>query len=168
MQIDYQIQILANAIISFSDSYAKNKQGKENEQPESEPTQSLIDIVSTLQSLIDQIQYNNGCKSVIQIPKFLQSLSALVTFRLGSCLNKEIDRQRLEVRSSSRNCLSRIQVNGDEQIQTVLVDQGYGRVMSISYCTAGGKGEEQDLEILNGLIRIYYFLLELYEGRNNY
>ncbi|KAA6387736.1 MAG: hypothetical protein EZS28_016735, partial [Streblomastix strix] len=33
---------------------------------------------------------------------------------------------------------------------------------------AGGKGEEQDLEILNGLIRIYYFLLELYEGRNNY
>jgi hypothetical protein len=38
--------------------------------------------------------------------------------------------------------------------------------MSISICTAGGKGEEQDEETLNGLIRIYDFLRELHEGRN--
>ncbi|KAA6374770.1 MAG: hypothetical protein EZS28_029702, partial [Streblomastix strix] len=46
------------------------------------------------------------------------------------------------------------------------VRQGYGRMMSITFCTAGGKGEEQDEEIYNGLKQISRFLRELYEGRN--
>ncbi|KAA6400481.1 MAG: hypothetical protein EZS28_003997 [Streblomastix strix] len=41
-------------------------------------------------------------------------------------------------------------------------------MMSISYCTAGGVGEKQDQEILNGLIHINHFLRKLHKGRNYY
>ncbi|KAA6354377.1 MAG: hypothetical protein EZS28_050096, partial [Streblomastix strix] len=44
---------------------------------------------------------------------------------------------------------------------------GYGRVMSITFSTAGGVGEEQDEEINVGLGDIYYFLIDLHEGRYN-
>ncbi|KAA6358852.1 MAG: hypothetical protein EZS28_045621, partial [Streblomastix strix] len=42
---------------------------------------------------------------------------------------------------------------------------GYGRVIFISICTAGGKGEEQDNAIWKGLVRFYRFLNELHTGR---
>ncbi|KAA6380181.1 MAG: hypothetical protein EZS28_024292 [Streblomastix strix] len=123
-------------------------------------------IASSLQFLRNQIQYYNTCKQVIQIPKLLQSLSALVTFRLGIHINLDVDNQRLKVRCWSRDCLFWIQHFGDEQDQSVLINNGYGRVTSISICTAGGKGEEQDLEIFYGLMHIFYFFRELHEGRN--
>ncbi|KAA6378871.1 MAG: hypothetical protein EZS28_025604 [Streblomastix strix] len=136
MQFKQQIKEKARSIISFTDSYAQNIQGKENEQPESEPTSSLIYIVSSLQYLRDQIQNNNTRKQLIQIPKLLQSLVALSLYK------------------------------DDEQDQTELVNFGYGRVTSISISTAGGIGEEEDLEIYYEQYRIYWFLRDLYEGRN--
>ncbi|KAA6366114.1 MAG: hypothetical protein EZS28_038360, partial [Streblomastix strix] len=133
MQTKQEIQNTANLIISFTDSYTQNKQGKQNEQPESESLPPLSEVGSTLLSLRNQIQ---------------------------------VDQQRLDVRSWSRACLSRIQSFGDEQVQQELVNYGYGRVMSLSFSTAGGVGEEQNMEIENGLYRIYRFLRQLHEGRN--
>ncbi|KAA6357470.1 MAG: hypothetical protein EZS28_047003, partial [Streblomastix strix] len=102
---------------------------------------------------------------MIQIPKLLKSLVALSRFRLGTHLREEIDLQRLEVRSRSQRCLSGIRYNGDKQVQTDLVTQGYGRVMFITICAAGGQGEEQDVEIWNGLEYITDFLRELHESK---
>ncbi|KAA6353876.1 MAG: hypothetical protein EZS28_050597 [Streblomastix strix] len=72
---------------------------------------------------------------------------------------------RLEIRCNSRWCLYWIQWDGDEQDQTVLVNNGYGRVTSITFSTAGGQGEEQDDEIRNGLVCISDFLRRLHEGK---
>ncbi|KAA6402267.1 MAG: hypothetical protein EZS28_002198, partial [Streblomastix strix] len=167
MQTEQQIQDVASLIIQFNDSYAQNKQGKQKEQPESESNPQLTDIVSTLLSLQHQIEVNRSCYQVIQIPKILQSLSALVTFRLGTYIDLDVDRQSLEVRSWNRWCFNQIQRFGDEQDQQELVNNEYGRVMSLSLCTAGGAGEEQDEEIRNGLYYIYDFLRQLHEGRND-
>ncbi|KAA6353897.1 MAG: hypothetical protein EZS28_050576 [Streblomastix strix] len=104
---------------------------------------------------------------MIKIPKLLQSLVALSRFKVGCHLREEIDQQNLEVRNKCRRCLKFIQECCDEQVQIEIVKQGYGRVMSISICTAGGKGEEQDEEIYYGLRSIYLFLRELHLGRYN-
>ncbi|KAA6391807.1 MAG: hypothetical protein EZS28_012665 [Streblomastix strix] len=167
MQTEQQIQDVAKAIVSFTDSYAQNKQGKQKEQPESESNPSLTNIVSTLLSLQHQIEVNRSCYQVIHIPKLLQSLSALVTFRLGTHIDLDVDRQSLKVRSWSRWCFNQIQRFGDEQDQTELVNNEYGRMLSITFCTAGGIGEEQDAEIYNGLSYIFWFLRQLHEGRND-
>ncbi|KAA6380827.1 MAG: hypothetical protein EZS28_023645, partial [Streblomastix strix] len=119
-----------------------------------------------LQFLQNQILKNNTSKQVIQIPKLLKSLTTLVTFRLGTHIDLDVDNQRLKVRSWSRLCLIYIQYFGDEQDQSELVNKRYGRVTSISFCTAGGQGEERDYEIWNGLDRISRFLRELHYGRN--
>ncbi|KAA6369969.1 MAG: hypothetical protein EZS28_034504 [Streblomastix strix] len=168
MQSKQKIQVIAKAIISFTDSYTYNKQGKRNEQSEFESTLQLAYIVSTLQSLENQIQYNNALKQIIKTKKLLKSLIALTKFRLGTHIDLDVDRQRLEVRSGSQRCLSWIQCKGDEQIQTELINNGYGRVISIQISTAGGIGEEQDWEIFNGFIQISNFLRALHQGRNNY
>ncbi|KAA6368851.1 MAG: hypothetical protein EZS28_035622 [Streblomastix strix] len=167
MHSEQQIQEEASAIISFSDSYTQNKERKQNEQQDSESISSLTDITSPLDSLSYQIQYIHTCKQVIQIPKFLQSLSALSLYKVGSHLREEIDLLRLKVRSLSRRCLRYIQRYGDEQVQSELVNQGYGRLISITLSTAGGQGEEQDEEIYYGLDYIYHFLRALHTGRNN-
>ncbi|KAA6357501.1 MAG: hypothetical protein EZS28_046972 [Streblomastix strix] len=120
-----------------------------------------------LQFLRNQIRNNNTSKQVIQIPKLLKSLTTLVTFRLGIHIDLDVDNQRLKVRSWSRQCFRWIQHFGDEQDQSELVNNGYGRVMSIKFCTAGGKGEEQDMEIRNGLFLITRFLIKLHAVRNN-
>ncbi|KAA6371028.1 MAG: hypothetical protein EZS28_033446 [Streblomastix strix] len=165
MQQKQEFYETARAIVSFTDSYTQNKQGKQNEQPESESISSITKICSSLQFLRNQIQYNNGCKQIIQIPKLLKSINALSRFRLGIYIDLDVDNQRLKVRSWSRRCLCWILIKGDEQDQSQLVNKRYGRVMSTAFCTAGGKGEEQDDEIWNGLDRIYLFLRELHEGR---
>ncbi|KAA6367638.1 MAG: hypothetical protein EZS28_036835 [Streblomastix strix] len=138
---------------------------KQNEQQDSESTPSITYIVSAIRFIYSQIWNNNQCKQLIQIPKLLRSLVALSIFKVGIHIDQILDLLRLKVRHQSRQCLDRIQQNGDEQIQADLVNIGYGRVMSISYCTAGGIGEEDDEEILNGLSNIYYFLENLHEGR---
>ncbi|KAA6372329.1 MAG: hypothetical protein EZS28_032146 [Streblomastix strix] len=56
----------------------------------------------------------------------------------------------------------------DWNFQSELVNQEYGRVMSISVSTAGGVGEKQDEQINYGLKHIFWLLRELHEGRNNY
>ncbi|KAA6331507.1 MAG: hypothetical protein EZS28_053382, partial [Streblomastix strix] len=139
-----------------------------NEQPESESISSLTKICSSLQSLSYQIRDNNTRKQVTQIPKLLQSLSALSLYRLGIHLREDIDQQRLEVRSRSRWYLRYIQEKCDKQVQTELVNNGYGRVMSLSFSTAGGKGEGRNKEIEIGLMNISDFVRELHQGRNNY
>ncbi|KAA6380984.1 MAG: hypothetical protein EZS28_023488 [Streblomastix strix] len=96
---------------------------------------------------------NSSCKQVIWIPNLRRSLTTLVTFRLDTHLREEIDQQRLEVRSTSRDCLYWFQVYGDEQDQTELVNNEYGRVMSITFSTAGGVGEEQNQEIIDAQIK---------------
>ncbi|KAA6365899.1 MAG: hypothetical protein EZS28_038574 [Streblomastix strix] len=168
MESDYQIKKARRAIISFTDSYTQNKQGKRNEQPESDPAPSLVEISTYLQYLRDQICYNNALKQMIKIPKLLRSLVALVTFRLGTHIDLDVDNQRLKVRSWSQRCLGYILYFGDEYVQSELVNVEYGRVLFISICTAGGKGEEQDEEIYNGLKYISEFLRELHYGRNDF
>ncbi|KAA6400228.1 MAG: hypothetical protein EZS28_004245 [Streblomastix strix] len=165
MESDYLIQNAANAIISFTDSYTKIKQGKQNEQQKSDSISSLTEISSCLKSINDQIRNINTSKQVIQIPKIHQSLSTLSLYKVGNHIGQEIDRQIFTVRSSSRDCLSSIRFFGDEQVQSELVNQGFGRMICISFCTAGGVGEEQDEEIEHGLYRIYRFLKDLHEGR---
>ncbi|KAA6393101.1 MAG: hypothetical protein EZS28_011371 [Streblomastix strix] len=96
----------------------------------------------------------------------LRSLVALSLYRLSSCLNDEIDRLQLSLRSRSRDCLYWIQYNGDEQVQSELVNIEYGKMMSITFSAAGGVGEEHDEETRDGLYYIYLFLRELHEGRN--
>ncbi|KAA6360297.1 MAG: hypothetical protein EZS28_044176 [Streblomastix strix] len=168
MQQEQEFYETANVIVSFTYSYTQNQQRKEKEQPESEPTPSLTDIISSLQSLLRQILKNRTCKQVIQIPKLLRSLIELSRFKVGNHIGQKIDKQRIEVRKSSRLCLWNIQFSGDEQDQSELVNVGFGRVMSISYSTAGGVGEERYQEICNGLHNISWFLRELHEGRNDY
>ncbi|KAA6403462.1 MAG: hypothetical protein EZS28_001016 [Streblomastix strix] len=165
MQSKQKIEDLARAIISFADSYTNMKGRKQNEQSESEPKPSLMDVTSSLQSLSKQI-YIDPCKSLIQIPKLLQSLVALSRFKVGTHIDSDEDRQRVQMRSNSRDCLRLIQFYGDEQAQQELINIGFGKVMSITFSTAGGKGEEQDEEIYYGLQNIFNFLLELRKGRN--
>ncbi|KAA6385594.1 MAG: hypothetical protein EZS28_018879 [Streblomastix strix] len=55
-----------------------------------------------------------------------------------------------------------------ELIQSELANIGYFRVLVIAITTAGGNGEEQDLEINDGFDRISDFLIQLHQGRNNY
>ncbi|KAA6364173.1 MAG: hypothetical protein EZS28_040300 [Streblomastix strix] len=167
MQQKQELYETARAIVSFTDSYTQNKQGKQNEQPESESIPSITKISAYLQYLIDKIQENNTRKQVIQIPKLLKSLITLVTFRLGTHIDLDVDNQRLEVRSWSRECLRYIQQLDDEQDQSELVNKRYGRMLSTAFCTAGGKGEEQDLEIFYGMVRIFSFLIKLHAGRND-
>ncbi|KAA6359532.1 MAG: hypothetical protein EZS28_044941 [Streblomastix strix] len=104
---------------------------------------------------------------MIQIPKLLKSITTLSLYKIDVHIGQELDQMRLEIRCNSRWCLYWIQVWGDEQVQSELVNKRYGRVTSISICTAGGKGEEQDQEIYNGLKYIFSFLRELHAGRNN-
>ncbi|KAA6399836.1 MAG: hypothetical protein EZS28_004641 [Streblomastix strix] len=110
---------------------------------------------------------NKSCKQVIQIPKFLHSLTVLSSFKLETQFSKKINNQRWEVRHWSRLCLAWIQHYGDEYDQTELANYGYGKVICILFSTAGGIGEEQNEEIGNGLMYIYDFLRELHKGRNN-
>ncbi|KAA6393868.1 MAG: hypothetical protein EZS28_010602 [Streblomastix strix] len=103
---------------------------------------------------------------MIQIPKLLQSLIALSRFKVGSPIDLDVDRQGLQVRHWSRWCLIQIQDCGDVKMQTELVNVGYGRMMTTTFSTTGGVGEEQDKEIYYGLFYIFRFLRELHEGRN--
>ncbi|KAA6390932.1 MAG: hypothetical protein EZS28_013540 [Streblomastix strix] len=169
MQSYQQIQIATNTIISFTDSFTKNKEIKQNEQYESDSESSLTEISSSLKSLINQILDNNTHKYVIiKTPKLLQSLHALSLYKISTHIDLDVDNQRFSIRSSSRRCLRLIQIYGDEQVQSELVNQGFGRVMSISFCNAGGICEEQDQEIYYGLNNISGFLRDLHVGRNDY
>ncbi|KAA6382745.1 MAG: hypothetical protein EZS28_021726 [Streblomastix strix] len=166
MQSNQDFNGIAIAIISFTDSDTKNKQGKQNEQSESVSTLSLAQVTSSLEQLWRQIDMNKSSKQVTQIPKLLQSLIALVNFRLGTHLNEQTDLLRLKVRRQSRLCLYWIQYIGGEQVQSEIVNNEYGRVMSLQFSTAGGIGNEKDEEIYTGLIYIYNFLERLRYGRN--
>ncbi|KAA6369607.1 MAG: hypothetical protein EZS28_034866 [Streblomastix strix] len=168
MQSKLKVNEIARAIVSFTDSYTQNKQGEQNEQPESESIPSITKICSSLQFLRNKILSNNTRQQVIQIPKLLQSISALSRFNIDIHIGQELDQMRFEIRCDCRQCLFWIQQFGDEQDQTEIVTQGYGRVISITFSTAGGKGEEQDKEICYELNHIYLFLRELHEGRNWY
>ncbi|KAA6389195.1 MAG: hypothetical protein EZS28_015277 [Streblomastix strix] len=168
MQSNQDVNGIVRVIIRFTESDTKNKQEKQNEQSESESTLSLAQVTSSLESLWRQIQDKQSCKQVIRVPKLLQSLIALVTFRLGTHLREQTDLLRLKVRRQSRLCLYWIQDYGNEQYQTDLVNVGYGRATSISLSTAGGVGEEKDAEIKDGFDHIYYFLRQLHDGRNEW
>ncbi|KAA6372663.1 MAG: hypothetical protein EZS28_031812 [Streblomastix strix] len=161
------MQDAARAIISFTDSNAYKKERKQNEQPESESTDSLIEIKAYLEYLRNKFRNNNAIKIMIKNQNLLQSITLLTIFKLGNHSNQEIDRLRLNVRCYSRQCLSWIQYTGDEQDIADLVNVGYGKVTCISFSTAGGIGEEEDEEIYIRLNRISDFLREQHEWRNN-
>ncbi|KAA6371737.1 MAG: hypothetical protein EZS28_032736 [Streblomastix strix] len=110
---------------------------------------------------------NRSCKQVIQIPKFLHSLTVLSSFKLGNHSNQEVDLQRFNVRCNSRECLDRIQECGNAKDFADLVNIGYGKVICISFSTAGGIGEEHDKKILNVLNDIINFIRALHNGRND-
>ncbi|KAA6370827.1 MAG: hypothetical protein EZS28_033647 [Streblomastix strix] len=135
----------------------------QNEQQES--SSSLTEATSSLQSIINQILSNNTLKQVIQIPKLLQSLIALSLYKIGTHIGLQLNQQRLEVRHQSRLCLWNIQRYGDEQVQSELVNVEYGKMMSITFSTAQGIGEEQNQQIYTGLYHIYWFLGSLHQGR---
>ncbi|KAA6391196.1 MAG: hypothetical protein EZS28_013276 [Streblomastix strix] len=166
MESNQEVQISTNAITLFTDSYEQIKERIEKEQPEFESKSSLVEISTSLNYLIVQIR-NNTSKSMIQIPNLLKSLIPLATFRIGSHQREEIDLQRIEVRHWSRQCLSSIRGYGDAQAQSELVNQGFGRVMFITFSKAGGVGEEQDEQIYYGLINFFKFLRDIHDGRND-
>ncbi|KAA6372541.1 MAG: hypothetical protein EZS28_031932 [Streblomastix strix] len=166
MQAEQEIQDAARAIISFTDSSAYKKERKQNEQPESESTYSLIEIAAYLKYLNVKIRNNNAIKEMIKNQNLLRSLASLTIFKLGNHSNQEVDRLRFNVRCISRECLNWIRDYGDAQDFADLVNVGYGKVICLSFSTAGGIFEEQDLDIYNILIHINNFLTELHKGRN--
>ncbi|KAA6391254.1 MAG: hypothetical protein EZS28_013219 [Streblomastix strix] len=168
MQTEQEIQDAARAIISFTDSYAYKKERKQNEQPESESTDSLIEVTAYLKYLRDKNWYNNDFKQMIKNQNLLRPLASLTIFKLGNHSNQEVDRLRLNVRQKSRQCISWIHEYGDAQDFADLINVGYGKLICISFSTVGGVGEEQDEEMHNGLYHIYNFLREQHEGRNYY
>ncbi|KAA6369962.1 MAG: hypothetical protein EZS28_034512 [Streblomastix strix] len=102
---------------------------------------------------------------MIKNQNLLRPLASLTIFKLGNHQNQEIDRLRLNVRFNIRQCLSLIQEYGDAQDFADLVNVGYGKVICISFSTAGGIGEEEDEEILNLLNDIINLLRQLHEGK---
>ncbi|KAA6393119.1 MAG: hypothetical protein EZS28_011358 [Streblomastix strix] len=114
---------------------------------------------------IENHLWDNKFRKLIFNPKIIHSLSVLSLYKLGTHLKEEEDGQRKDVRHWSRYCLWIIQFYGNEQDQTELFKIGYGRVISIAFCTAGGVGEEEDAEIFNGLFYFSRFLRQLHEGR---
>ncbi|KAA6390334.1 MAG: hypothetical protein EZS28_014138 [Streblomastix strix] len=163
METELNIQDAAGAIISFTDSYAYKKERKQKEQPESESTDSLIEITAYLEYLGDKIRNNNDFKQMIMNQNLLRPLASLTIFKLGNHSNQEVDQLRLNVRYNSRTWLGRIQYTGDAQDFADLVNVGYGKVICISFSTAGGIGEEEDEEIWNRLVYISEFLRELHQ-----
>ncbi|KAA6381135.1 MAG: hypothetical protein EZS28_023339 [Streblomastix strix] len=166
METEQEIQDVARAIISLTDSQAYKKEKKQNEQPESESTDCIIEIKANLQYLGDIIRNNIDFKQMIKNQNLLRPLASLTIFKLGNYSNQEVDRLRFNVRCISRDCLSWILNSGDAQDFADLVNVGYGKVICISLSTAGGIGEEKDEEIWNVLIHFYWFLINLHEGRN--
>ncbi|KAA6401236.1 MAG: hypothetical protein EZS28_003236 [Streblomastix strix] len=103
---------------------------------------------------------------MIKNQNILRSINQLTIFKLGNHSNQKVDRLRLNVRYNSRQYLSWIQEYGDAQDFADLVNVGYGKVICISFSTAGGINEEKDEEILNELFHIFNFLRALHERRN--
>ncbi|KAA6382538.1 MAG: hypothetical protein EZS28_021935 [Streblomastix strix] len=165
MQHEQEISDITRVIISFTGSFTYNKKSKQIEQSQSKLIPSLVDVTSSLQSLYNKVTDNSTRKSVIQIQNLLRSLIALASFKLGIHLSEEVDRQRLTLRYISRQCLYQIQRFGDEQVQSELANDEYGRVISITFSTAGGKGEELNKAISDGLLYISRFLNELQRGK---
>ncbi|KAA6401225.1 MAG: hypothetical protein EZS28_003252 [Streblomastix strix] len=167
MQYEQEIQDATTAITSFADSYTHNKGRKSNDQSESESTAFISNVSYSLQLLRIKIHNNKSSKPLIQIPNLFHTLVALTRFKLGTLMNEQYDRQRFQIRFWSRECLWHIQFHGDEQVQYELVKEGYGSVLSISFSTAGGSGEEDDYEIYQGLRHISDFLENLSEGNDD-
>ncbi|KAA6399486.1 MAG: hypothetical protein EZS28_004984 [Streblomastix strix] len=101
------------------------------------------------------------------IPNLLRSLIKLSIYKIGVHFSKEQDQESFAVRSSSRICLSKIQLNGNKQVQAKLVNVRYARVMIIAISATGGIGEQQDDEIKYQLKNIYQFFYCLHLGRND-
>ncbi|KAA6385056.1 MAG: hypothetical protein EZS28_019414 [Streblomastix strix] len=121
----------------------------------------IRDIIRIQEAYLkNQDQLNTSNNSVTAIEDRVNSVA-----EVGNHSNKEVYRLRQNVRYNSRYFLFQIRNYGDEQDQTELVNVGYGRVTSIAFCTAGGVGEEQDVEIYVGLNHFYSFLRQLHEGR---
>ncbi|KAA6354284.1 MAG: hypothetical protein EZS28_050189 [Streblomastix strix] len=154
-------------ITSFVASYEQMKKTKftdQQNQQQSESSTSLSDVNNSLKFIANHL-WSNEFKKLIKKPNFLHSLSALSLYKVGNHSNQEVYRLRLNVRYNSRWCLSWIQIYGDAQNFADLVNVGYGRVLSIAFCKAGGIGEEEDEEILKVLEHFSCFLGELHEGR---
>ncbi|KAA6364284.1 MAG: hypothetical protein EZS28_040189, partial [Streblomastix strix] len=107
-------------------------------------------MTSSLEALQFQISVNNVFKQMNKNQNLLRPLASLTNFKLGTQFSKKIDKQRLEVRHWSRECLNWIRLHLDEQIQAGIINVGYGKVICISFGIAEGICEEQEEDIYRG------------------
>ncbi|KAA6312385.1 MAG: hypothetical protein EZS28_055933 [Streblomastix strix] len=112
--------------------------------------------------------YNNQCEQIIQIPNLLLSLTKLYNYKPNIHINNEQDQQSIQIREKSRECLSEIQSQGDEQAQTELINVGLSKALIIRINSAGGTEDQGDKEIEQGLQFIFEILNQLNKGKNNY
>ncbi|KAA6366273.1 MAG: hypothetical protein EZS28_038201 [Streblomastix strix] len=102
---------------------------------------------------------------MIEKLNLLRSINQLTIFKLGNHSNQEVDRLRRNIRYNSISYLWKIQFYGDAQDIADLVNVQYGKVICISFSSAGGIGEENDEQIRNGLYHINNFIREQHVGR---
>ncbi|KAA6371902.1 MAG: hypothetical protein EZS28_032572 [Streblomastix strix] len=102
------------------------------------------------------------CINIPQTPALIELKSAI-----GTHLSQENDQQTLALRSGSIKCLWYIQFWGDVSTHSELINVGYARVLVIAISTASGSGEEQDIEIWNGLSYLSEFIRCLNKEKQN-
>ncbi|KAA6371409.1 MAG: hypothetical protein EZS28_033064 [Streblomastix strix] len=104
---------------------------------------------------------------MINTPNALHSFCALTICKINIHFSQENDIQTFSVRHSSRGCLSLIWLYGDASAHSELINARYVGVLVIAISTAGGSGEEQNLEIRDRLDFISYFIRCLNKGRKS-
>ncbi|KAA6369604.1 MAG: hypothetical protein EZS28_034869, partial [Streblomastix strix] len=153
---------------SYSQLDKKSDSQEQHNQQKSESTSSLSLITQSIDLLDRLISYNNICKVVINTPNALHSLSTLTCYKINIHFSQENDQLSFKIRNSSRWCLQQIHQFGETSAQSELINARYVGVLVITISTASGSGEEQDLEISNGLDFISDFLSNLNKGRSDY
>ncbi|KAA6364099.1 MAG: hypothetical protein EZS28_040374 [Streblomastix strix] len=151
---------------SYSQLDKKTNSSQQYDQQQQESSSSLSLITSYLKLLSIIISNNYICQELINKPKALHSLTTLSSYKLYIHFKQEYDQQSLSVRSSSRECLGRIQIFGDLSAYSELVNANYTGVFVIAISTAGSNSVEQDREIWIGLSCISNLLNDLHQGKN--
>ncbi|KAA6312355.1 MAG: hypothetical protein EZS28_055940, partial [Streblomastix strix] len=76
----------------------------------------------------------------------MHSFITLFNYNITNHTKDVEDQYTLAIRQRSKDCLRYIQNSGDAQDFADLVNVGYGKVICISFSTAGGIGEVQNQE----------------------
>ncbi|KAA6371835.1 MAG: hypothetical protein EZS28_032638 [Streblomastix strix] len=173
LRIDHNIiPHLTHMLIQFSfqsqlDKRTNSQEQHDQQQSESSSSLSLITFSINLLERLININ-NNNRYAVINTSNALHSFCALTNYKINIHFSQEIDNQTFKVRSSIKRCLRYIHQFGDLSAHSELINAKYVGVLVIAISTASGSGEEQDLEIRDGLDNISDFLECLNQGRNDY